>query len=109
MAITKTLVVLLILLALMVGVVLLQIYLSKMESKWPGLVLPALTGILALLSLLGLLGYAPQNNWESVRLALTTLLVQSIPTVILLGIYFACREKRRVNDQLEKMNIQDLE
>lgn len=109
MDITKMLPVLLILLGLMVGVVLLQIYLSKMESKWPGLVLPVLTGILALLSLLGLLGYVPQTNWESVRLALTTLLVQSIPTVILLGIYFACREKRRVNDQLEKMNIQDLE
>ena len=27
-------------LALLVGVILLQIYLSKRESKWPGLVLP---------------------------------------------------------------------
>lgn len=39
----------------------------------------------------------------------STILISNIPTIILLGIYFACREKMELRSQLDKMNIQDLE
>ena len=40
---------LIILLVFLVGIVLLQIFLSRRESRWPGLVLPLLTFLSALL------------------------------------------------------------
>ena len=36
------------------------------------------------------------------------LLVGNVPTMVLLSIYWAVREKRRVRDQVEKMRIEDL-
>ena len=36
-------------------------------------------------------------------------LMYNIPTLVLLGIYFACREKYSRKKQLDKMNIQDLD
>jgi hypothetical protein len=35
-------------------------------------------------------------------------LVANIPTVIIIVIYFACREKFKKNKEIDKMNIQDL-
>ena len=32
----------------------------------------------------------------------------NIPTIVLLAIYFACREKRKRRRELEKMKLQDL-
>lgn len=37
-----------------------------------------------------------------------TLILSNIPTLILLAIYFVCRERQKRNRQLDKMNIQDL-
>ena len=39
---------------------------------------------------------------------LASLILGNIPTVILLAIYFACREKFRKRSELDKMNISDL-
>ncbi len=39
---------------------------------------------------------------------LASLLLGNIPTVILLAIYAACREKRRKRGELDKMQIKDL-
>jgi len=36
-------------------------------------------------------------------------IISNIPTIILLAIYYASREKLRIRNQLDKMNIQDLE
>lgn len=101
-----TIIALLVPLVILVGGVLLQIFLSKRESKWPGLVLPLLTFLLALLQVLNIMdtGSVSQN----VLLVLTTLLIGNIPTLILLAIYWAVREKRRVKAQMDKMNIDDL-
>lgn len=101
-----TIIALLVPLVILVGGVLLQIFLSKRESKWPGLVLPLLTFLLALLQVLSIMdtGSVSQN----VLLVLTTLLIGNIPTLILLAIYWAVREKRRVKAQMDKMNIDDL-
>lgn len=93
-------------LALLVGGVFLQIFLSKRESRWPGQVLPLLTFLCSLLPLLSLMdtGSVAQN----VLMVLVTLLVGNIPTLVLLAIYWAVREKRRVKDQIDKMHIDDL-
>ncbi len=100
------LLVLVFLLVFLVGGVCLQIFLSKRESRWPGLVLPLLTFLYALLMVLNVrdTGSVSQN----VLTVLVTLLVGNIPTLVLLAIYWAAREKRRVKDQLDKMKIDDL-
>lgn len=45
---------LVILLALLVGGIFLQIYLSRRESRWPGLVLPMLTFLCSLVNVLNM-------------------------------------------------------
>ena len=93
-------------LLLLVGGVLLQIFLSKRESCWPGLVLPLLT---FLCSLLGPLNVADTGSVsQNVLLVAVTLLAGNIPTLVLLAIYWAAREKHRVRDQMEKMGKQDI-
>ena len=92
-------------LALLVGVILLQIYLSKRESKWPGLVLPIISFLISFVYPLNMA--IPSVGGFIVALILGWLLA-NIPTIILLAIYFSCRGKQRRNKQLDKMNIQDL-
>lgn len=97
---------LLVLLAVVVGGILLQIFLSKRESKWPGLVLPAISFLWSLLYLFNLMdtGSVVQN----ILTALLTVLLSNIPTLVLLAIYWAVREKRRKRSELDKMSIDDL-
>jgi len=104
---TRTIILALVfLLVFLVGGVCLQIFLSKRESRWPGLVLPLLTFLYALLMVLNVrdTGSVSQN----VLTVLTAVLVGNIPTLVLLAIYWAAREKRRVKAQLDKMKIDDL-
>ncbi len=92
--------------ALLVGGVLLQIFLSRRESKWPGLVLPGLSLALSLLYVMNVMDTG--SVFQNVLLVAATLLIANIPTLVLLAIYWAAREKRRVKDQVDKMNINDL-
>ncbi|WP_325200636.1 hypothetical protein [Oscillibacter sp.] len=97
---------LLLFLLVVVGGIFLQIFLSKRESRWPGLVLPLLAFLWSLLLVLNIrdTGSVSQN----VLIVLVTLLAGNIPTLILLAIYWAVREKRRVKDQIDKMKIDEL-
>lgn len=102
------------LLVILVGIVLLQIFLSRRESRWPGLVLPSLTFLLSLCVTFGaaLYAYVPTEHQSFGDILVPTLLLflmYNIPTLVLLGIYFACREKYSRKKQLDKMNIQDLD
>ena len=97
---------LIILLVFLVGIVLLQIFLSRRESRWPGLVLPLLTFLSALLLPLNVMDTGSVS--ENIPLAVVTLLAGNIPTLVLLAIYWAAREKYRVRDQMEKMGKQDI-
>ena len=45
---------------------------------------------------------------QNVLTVLVTLLAGNIPTLVLLAIYWAVREKRRVRDQIDKMKIDEL-
>ena len=93
---------LLFLLVLLIGGVFLQIFLSKRESRWPGLVLPLLTFLQSLLLVLNIV------DTGSVSQNVLTVLAGNIPTLVLLAIYWAVREKRRVRDQIDKMKIDEL-
>ena len=72
----------------------------------PGLFLPLLTFLWSLLGPLNVMdtGSVSQN----VLMVLVTLLVGNIPTLVLLAVYWAVREKRRVKDQIDKMKIDEL-
>ncbi len=94
---------------LLIGTVLLQIFLSKRESKWPGLVLPIISFIFAVLQPL-LMVLPPEGVAGGFVLdTIIVFLLAIIPTIILLAIYFGCRERIKRKKALEKMNIQDLE
>lgn len=104
---SKTMVILLAaLLVFGVGGILLQLFLSRRENKWLGLILPLLTFLSALLNVLGIADTG--STAQNVLLVLTTVLVGNIPTLVLLAIYWAAREKYRVKSQMDRMNIDDL-
>ncbi len=94
-----------VLLVLVVGGILLQIFLSRRQSRWPGLVLPGLTFLYSLLMVLGAVAFNGEFPWGPI---LACLLLGNIPTIVLLAIYWAAREKFRVKSQMDKMKINDL-
>ena len=93
------------LLVLLVGIVLLQVFLSKREGRWPGLILPLLTFLYSLLMACSAVAYNGEIPWGAI---LASLILGNSPTVILLAIYAVCREKFRKQSELDKMNIKDL-
>lgn len=123
-------------LLLLAGIVWLQLFLSKQENKWLGLLLPFLSLCFSILAVLGMAAFtsitvaeqttitnsgeviksivenAPREQISSTAsLILTGIYIFAlcnIPTAILLAIYAACRRKRKKNMELEKMSIQDL-
>lgn len=88
------------------GGICLQIFLSRRESRWPGLVLPLLTVLYALLLVLNLRDTGSMS--QNVLTVAVTLLVGNIPTLVLLAVYWAAREKRRVKSQIDIMKIDEL-
>ena len=116
------------LLAIPLGAILLQIYLSKKESRWPGLVLPLITLAISLMTVMSIatfLGVTTTSHlidgerviveqtrtvggWESVPGAIYVFLLMNIPTAIFLVIYKAARGKYNRRRKLEKMSVQDL-
>ncbi len=90
-------------------IVYLQIYFSKMESKWIGLILPGLTLIISIIMVLNI-AEPPVDISISKRIAmvLSAFLTSNIPTIILLAIYSVVRQKVKRQSEIEKMNIKDL-
>ena len=103
--ITTIIVALCSILPFLIGLVVLQVFLSKRESKWPGLILPLLSFLYSLVMALSAVAYNGGIPWGPI---LASLILGNIPTVILLAIYFACREKFHKRSELDKMNISDL-
>ena len=95
-----------ILLALLAGTILLQIFLSKRESQWPGLVLPAIVFLCSILMVLNVT--AMETTRAVIAAVLSAFIMGNIPTLILLAIYAACREKRKKLSEVDKMNLNDL-
>ena len=99
----------LIVVAFIAIVILLQIYLSKRETKWPGLVLPIMAFLFGLLFPLNTRAPSDGVTVGIVFQMLLLWLLGNIPTIALLAIYFGCRSKQRRNSQIDKMIIQDLD
>lgn len=97
-----------VLLVLVVGGILLQIFLSRRQSRWPGLVLPGLTFLYSLLMVLGVAAFDTLGGGFPWGPILACLIWGNIPTLVLLAIYWAAREKFRVQSQMDKMKINDL-
>ena len=90
-----------------VGGIWLQIFLSKKDSKWAGLILPIITFCV---SLIFVLNVAATNDVSTVIVTIVSaFLLGNIPTAVLLVIYAVCRGKRKKQRELDKMSVQDLE
>ena len=90
------------------GPIVLQLFLSRKENKWLGLILPALNVIISIMAVLGMAFFEKPSIFEIIIQVLMLLLISNIPTAILIAIYFACREKLKKNKEIDKMNIHDL-
>ena len=90
-------------------IVYLQIYFSKMESKWIGLILPGLTLIYSIIVVLNIAEpLVDISISKRIAMVLSAFLTSNIPTIILLTIYAAARQKLKRKSEIEKMNIKDL-
>lgn len=90
-------------------IVFLQIFLSKRDSRLPGLVLPIVAFLFSFLYPLNMMVPSEGVTAGFVFQMLFLWFLANIPTLILLAIYFGCKEKKHRNKQINKMNIQDLE
>lgn len=102
-------IILILLLLMVAGGIWLQIFLSKKNNKWFGLVLPIISFGYSLLMVFNIAVYNGMTSREVFWLIAATLFLSNIPTLILMVIYFACREKMKRKSELAKMNVQDLE
>ena len=97
-------------LALLVGVLALQVFLSRRKAWWPGLILPVCTlpGVLLVLPnvLFNALSMAESAGQALVGVLGSVLCL--LPTLILTAIYLVCRRREQHKRQIDKMNIQDL-
>lgn len=104
----RTTIFFLFILAILAGIIWLQIFLSKKESKWPGLVMPIIAFLFGLLYPLNMVVPSEDVTVGFIIEMIIVWALGNIPTFVLFTIYFGCREKFRKNKQLDKMNIQDL-
>ena len=88
------------------GLAVLQVFLSLRKNKWLGLILPLLNLLYAFFASFGQMLYT-----GDILPILVTFMMLSIPAIINMIIYFACRErvKAKNRSEIEKMNIQELD
>ncbi|MCL2366922.1 MAG: hypothetical protein FWC75_07760 [Oscillospiraceae bacterium] len=120
------------LLAIFVGSVVLQVFLSKRENRWLGLILPFITFAISVTSVLGMTFYQSWTFTESLYIngdlvttvtsesghsglipgavtgAINTFLLMNIPTAAFLVVYASARSKKKRTRDVEKMSVQDL-
>lgn len=93
----------------LVGLISLQIFLSKKENKWVGLILPTINVIY---SIVIIIGTAFSGNLSVVQImiqALMSFLLCNTSTMILVVIYFFYREKRKKSKRKDEINADDLQ
>ena len=130
MIITRAFAALAVILVCAAAITWLQVFLSKRDGKWPGLILPILSFLISLSILLAGILFSVATVEETVMVngeiinqhihhtadasAIVTrsiflFFICNIPTIVLLAIYAACRSKRERQRALEKMAVHDLE
>ena len=111
--------ILLFILAVISGTIVMQIYLSMKENKWPGLILPLFTLALSLIVFFRALvftavpntsaqvsGPSLETTTDYVRAAFLFLYC-NVPTTLLLTIYAACGGKRRRLREINRLSAYD--
>lgn len=94
---------------ILIGIAFLQIFLSTKENKRLGLILPGINFVIStLISLIYLLNALTPDVSIFIGI-LIVFIAYNVPTVILMAIYYACRNKYKKKHQIDKMNIQDLD
>ena len=107
-----------------VGLIFLQVFLSKKAGKWPGLVLPACSILFSLIAALSSRAFIRMGEgFGQVIVAVIVFVLANIPTLIYFFIYSICHAKKisvkeiipldksiplSKNQEIIKMNIQDL-
>ena len=94
-------------LTIIIGIVLLQIFLSKRENKWAGRILPLMFFLFSLIVPLNMAA-VDIKTWSFWVDLLLIWFIAAVPALILCAIYLACRSSRRNRQEIDKMNIQDL-
>lgn len=84
---------LIIVLLFVIGIVALQIFLSGKRNKWLGLFMPIISFLLTLIIPLNMVAPAEGITSDFLLSMLLVLVIANIPTIFLLLIYVACREK----------------
>lgn len=92
---------------LFVGLIFLQIFLSKKPNRYYGLFLPAISFIISLILVFSIRDTGSLS--KNITTAILTLSISNITTVVFILIYLACRAKYKKHSQVEKMKIKDLE
>ncbi len=90
------------------GILVLQYFLSRAQSRWPGLVLPILSFLFSLLYPLNMMAPPEGVTAGFVVQMIVVWLMGNIPTLILLAVYFAVRSRRKNNSEVDKTKIEDL-
>lgn len=94
-----------------------HIILSKKENKFLGLIVPAINIVYSIIAVAGFSMFSTmldrqfnsgQFNIDVIMQGIAIFVSFNISTIILLGIYFACRKKIKKNKEIDKMNIKDL-
>ncbi len=87
---------------------LLQWLLCRLDSPWPGRILPICSGAFSLLPPLLILFNMVGNPARAVLSVLLLLVVFNLPTLVYLLIYRAMRRGKVRRQDMDRMNIQDL-
>lgn len=103
----NTVIIFLFFLIIFVGAIALQVFLSKKESKFLGLILPIISVLNSLIIVLNIAGDAMTKTQILIALV-SAFLIGNIPTIILMAIYFGIREKLKIESELDKTRIKDL-
>jgi uncharacterized membrane protein HdeD (DUF308 family) len=93
---------------LLPGIKKLQVFLSKRENKWLGLILPMIGVLFSIMILINEPVIEGLSVLERNLLSIMILFVSNIPTIVFMAIYFGCREKFKKKKGMDKMNIQDI-
>lgn len=108
---------LLFILSIIAIVVFLQVKLSRSKNKFLGLIMPILSFLFSVMTILGMVSFmtltTSNNGVEPVGPNLEylslffTFLVSNIPTLVLLIIYYSEKNKIKISNSIEKMKISD--
>ena len=88
------------------GLIILQVFLSRLENKWSGLILPSISLLFSLIPVLSIAVF--DRGLNIIITSVLVFLLFNIPTAIFFTIYFYYRNKKKKNQEISKMSIQDL-